>query len=609
MKPFSFAELLARLRALVRRGAVERPARARRSATSASTRRRARCGAATRRSPCRRRSSRCSRSSCASRARCCRASSCSSTPGTTSTRTARTSSTSTCATCARRSTGRSAVTSIETVRGAGYRLRAGRRRALLIRRLPIRLRVDARVRGRDGGPAGASPASSSTCASQSDLDESINHGLRVARRRRQRADRSSATAGLTRRAQRPRRGGESFAQVLDARGAVLDATPAAAGRAAADAERARAARARDASFLDPVQAARARRAGARCSRRRCRRGGRRLVVVVGAVADDRDDALASLALLLAIGGPVALLLASLAGYGVASAALRPVEAMRRKAERDHRATSPGERLPVAAARRRDRAARDDAQRHARAPRARRRARARVRRRRQPRAAHAAGDPQDRARARAARRRATAEELRGRAALGRRGDRPPRRARRGPARDRARRRRRAAAQRGARRRAPSCSTRGRRALRARVRAERARARRRCASAACTVDGRPRCGSSRRSTTSSTTRCATAPATITRARGARRHVELHVRDEGPGFPAAVHRRGVRALHPRRPARGRGGSGLGLAIVQTIARAHGGDARAANDPDGGARVTIELPPAQHPSSSPAGPARLTR
>ena len=76
--------------------------------------------------------------------------------------------------------------------------------------------------------------------------------------------------------------------------------------------------------------------------------GRRLVVVVGAGADDRNSQLASLALLLAIGGPVALLLASLAGYGVAASALRPVEAMRRKAEQITEDDA-SERLPVGTA--------------------------------------------------------------------------------------------------------------------------------------------------------------------------------------------------------------------------------------------------------------------
>ncbi|HEY6780980.1 MAG TPA: ATP-binding protein, partial [Thermoleophilaceae bacterium] len=77
--------------------------------------------------------------------------------------------------------------------------------------------------------------------------------------------------------------------------------------------------------------------------------GRRLVVVTGASLDDRDDALSSLAALLLLGGPAALLLASLAGYGVAAAALRPVESMRRTAARVS-VTTPGERLPVPPAR-------------------------------------------------------------------------------------------------------------------------------------------------------------------------------------------------------------------------------------------------------------------
>ena len=122
-KPFSFAELLARLRALARRGPVERPAGARGRHAQARPGAAAACGAATPRSTCRPRSSSSWRRSCVTRARCSRATSCSSTRGTTTTRTARTSSTSTSATCATRSTARSAWTQLETVRGAGYRLR------------------------------------------------------------------------------------------------------------------------------------------------------------------------------------------------------------------------------------------------------------------------------------------------------------------------------------------------------------------------------------------------------------------------------------------------------------------------------------------------------
>jgi signal transduction histidine kinase len=71
----------------------------------------------------------------------------------------------------------------------------------------------------------------------------------------------------------------------------------------------------------------------------------RLVVVVGSSLADRDEALRSLATLLLIGGPIALLLASLAGYGAAGAALHPVEAMRRRAAEISEG-GPDERLPV-----------------------------------------------------------------------------------------------------------------------------------------------------------------------------------------------------------------------------------------------------------------------
>ena len=55
------------------------------------------------------------------------------------------------------------------------------------------------------------------------------------------------------------------------------------------------------------------------------------VVAVGQSLDDRDETLASLVTSFAIGGPIAVVLASLLGYLLAAAGLRPVEAMRRRA--------------------------------------------------------------------------------------------------------------------------------------------------------------------------------------------------------------------------------------------------------------------------------------
>jgi signal transduction histidine kinase len=68
------------------------------------------------------------------------------------------------------------------------------------------------------------------------------------------------------------------------------------------------------------------------------------VVVAGASLDDRDEAVSALLTQLAIGGPLALVLASLAGYALAGAALRPVEAMRQRAQ-EISARVDGDRLP------------------------------------------------------------------------------------------------------------------------------------------------------------------------------------------------------------------------------------------------------------------------
>jgi signal transduction histidine kinase len=69
-----------------------------------------------------------------------------------------------------------------------------------------------------------------------------------------------------------------------------------------------------------------------------------------------------------------------------------------------------------------------------------------------------------------------------------------------------------------------------------------------------------------------------------------VELHVRDEGPGFPPDFLAHAFERF--TLPAAGRAGAGLGLSIVRMIAEAHGGSARAANVPDGGADVWLAVP-----------------
>jgi signal transduction histidine kinase len=71
-----------------------------------------------------------------------------------------------------------------------------------------------------------------------------------------------------------------------------------------------------------------------------------------------------------------------------------------------------------------------------------------------------------------------------------------------------------------------------------------------------------------------------------------VQLHVRDHGPGFPPEFLPTAFERFSRADEARSRGGTGLGLAITAAIAAAHGGSARAANAPGGGADVWLELP-----------------
>jgi len=77
-------------------------------------------------------------------------------------------------------------------------------------------------------------------------------------------------------------------------------------------------------------------------------------------------------------------------------------------------------------------------------------------------------------------------------------------------------------------------------------------------------------------------------------ARQRIEIAVSDEGPGIPdedlTRVFERFYRVDKSR--ARDPGGTGLGLAIVKHLVELHGGEVRAENRREGGARFTISLP-----------------
>ncbi|HEX4669833.1 MAG TPA: ATP-binding protein [Solirubrobacterales bacterium] len=176
----------------------------------------------------------------------------------------------------------------------------------------------------------------------SELDATINSGLR---------SRANDVASLVREADSGLRdghqnlvgGSESFAQVLSADGQVADSSPA-VGRQV---------------LLTPAELRRALRGPIFVDRGPLPRlddesrllaapvtaAGQEQVVVVGTSTEARGESLTDLAQLLLLGGPIALLLASLAAYGVAAAALKPVEAMRSRAA-EISAADPDQRLPV-----------------------------------------------------------------------------------------------------------------------------------------------------------------------------------------------------------------------------------------------------------------------
>jgi two-component system OmpR family sensor kinase len=172
----------------------------------------------------------------------------------------------------------------------------------------------------------------------SSLDETIDEGLQA---------RAAELAPLAGRSTPPLQdrgftGDEAFAQVFDRDGRVIDATPQIGESPLVDADARARASARGALSLE------------RSAVEGIEGGARLLVVplegqsgtlVVGASLEERDEALRGFLGELFLIGPAALLLASLLGYGIATAALRPVEAMRAEADAVSGA-EPGRRLPL-----------------------------------------------------------------------------------------------------------------------------------------------------------------------------------------------------------------------------------------------------------------------
>jgi signal transduction histidine kinase len=76
-----------------------------------------------------------------------------------------------------------------------------------------------------------------------------------------------------------------------------------------------------------------------------------------------------------------------------------------------------------------------------------------------------------------------------------------------------------------------------------------------------------------------------------------VELRVSDEGTGFPPAFLAHAFERFARVDESRGDAAAGLGLAIVDAVARAHGGRAEAANGEHGGAVVSLVIPAGRAP------------
>jgi two-component system, OmpR family, sensor kinase len=140
---------------------------------------------------------------------------------------------------------------------------------------------------------------------------------------------------------------DSFAEVIEPDGTVVDSSAAIGGADLLDADELREAL-RGPTFVD-VGDLPSLEGGARLLAVPVGTPAGKRIVVVGTSTEARDESLTDLEQLLLVALPFALILASAAGYWVAAAALRPVEAMRARAEEISTA-APDERLPVPATR-------------------------------------------------------------------------------------------------------------------------------------------------------------------------------------------------------------------------------------------------------------------
>jgi two-component system OmpR family sensor kinase len=422
-----------------------------------------------------------------------------------------------------------------------------------------------------------------------ELDATINSGLR---------SRASDVAALVKEADSGLREGhrnlvgrnESFAEVLDAQGGVTDSSQAVGQQVLlTPAELRRALR-------EPVYLDRGPLPGLEDESRLLaipvEARGRKQVVVVGTSTEARSESLTDLAQLLLIGGPVALLLASLAAYGVAAAALKPVEAMRSRAA-EISAAEPDRRLPVPPTRdevarlgttlnemlerlgealEHERAFVADASHELRTPLAILRTELEL--------ALAEGRSPEELRAALS---SAAEETDRLSQLSEdlltiaqteRGELPLRLARLNLAETFD----------GIRRRFSRRAEEGGRAIEATV------------PPSLTLDGdRLRLDQAIGSMVDNALRYGAGTIDL-EARVEDGTVEIHVLDRGEGFSAEFLGRAFERFSRASSSSRDGGSGLGLAIVQTVARAHGGDAHVANRSGGGADVWLTLPTDRH-------------